>query len=264
MWAYILLGGCFGAIIGSFLNVLILRLPEQRSVSGRSACPSCGHALSPFDLVPVFSFLLLRGSCRYCGRSISPRYVLIEVVTAIGFAVIVAALLPLSVANLWQLSFWFVVFAVCVVTFVIDFERYLILNSVTGLGIVLALVCLVAGAAFAGQSIGPVLLSRVWGALFGFVSFWLLWKLSRGRLLGYGDVKFTLFMGVVLGFPLVIPALLFAFWLGALYALPLLMLKRKNLQSKLPFGTFLAPALLLASIVGERVIQWYGGVSGLW
>lgn len=264
MWVYILLGGCFGAIIGSFLNVLILRLPLQRSMTGRSACPGCGHTLSPLDLVPIASFLLLRGRCRYCDQPISVRYALIEAVTAISFALIVAVWFSAGGGSMWQLGFWFVVLVVCVVTFVIDLEHYLILDVVTGWGSIVALAFLIADAVSSGQSVGALLLARLWGAVFGFAAFWLLWRLSRGRLLGFGDVKFTIFIGVVLGFPLVVPALLFAFWLGALYALPLLIIKRKSLQSKLPFGTFLVPALLLAAVVGERVIRWYGGVSGLW
>lgn len=264
MWLFVALSFVFGAIVGSFLNVLTLRLPHGHSVQGRSGCPRCGHVLAPLDLIPIVSYLLLRGKCRYCSAPIAYRYWLLEVVTGIAFAVATYVWLPDAAADWLWLGFLYVTLSVCIVTFVIDLEHFLILDTVTGFGSLFALGFLVARALVQHMPLGPLLISRMAGVACGLVFFWLLWRLSRGRLLGFGDVKFTVFIGVVLGFPLVVPGLLFSFWLGALYAIPLLIAKQKRLQSAVPFGTFLVPALLLALVIGDEVIAWYGAMTGLW
>ncbi|MBP9686659.1 MAG: prepilin peptidase [Candidatus Doudnabacteria bacterium] len=254
----------FGAIIGSFLNVVTLRVPLGWSLGGRSRCVSCHHVLAPVDLVPVLSYIALRGQCRYCHVGISSRYAFVELLTGASFCLATFLYFPHQITDMFLLIFWFVVITVSIVTFIVDLEHFIILDFVTGLGSVAALLLLVLDALYNAQSVSALLIARGWGIVCGFSFFWLLWKASKGRLLGFGDVKFTIFMGIVLGFPLIIPALLFSFWLGALYAIPLLMAKRKGFKSKLPFGTFLVPAMFLAYMVGGGVIAWYGSTTGLW
>lgn len=257
---------CFGLLIGSFLNVVILRLPHDETLGGRSHCTACNHPLSGPDLVPVLSYVFLWGRCRYCRHRISPRYAIIELFTAVLFAVAAGICAPDTVAEWLGLLRWFVILAVAIVTFVVDWEHYIILDEVTGWGtvLVLALACASAGIHGGWQEVWHVLQYSAYGAGTGVVLFWLLWRVSRGRLLGFGDVKFMVFMGAATGFPRIVPGIVFSFWLGAVVAIPLLLLGRKQLGSRIPFGVFLAPGMLIALIWGQQVVQWYGRMAGLW
>src|SRR6185436_6135051 len=130
----------FGNCIGSFLNVLTMRLPAGRRASGRSACPHCGHILGPLDLFPLFSYLLLGGRCRYCKRALSFRYPLLELITGLLFLIVWIVLGPQSIFQYVILArAWFCVGAFIVI-FAIDFEHFLIPDRVVlpAAGIILA------------------------------------------------------------------------------------------------------------------------------
>lgn len=255
-----LLVGVLGLLIGSFLNVVILRLPSGKTLGGRSACPHCQYQLRAVDLVPVISYVYLRGRCRRCAQSISPRYPIIELLVAALFLLCYFHSAPVDAAGYVLLLQAWLVAAVCVVTFVVDFEHYLILDRVTFGGLV-GLIGLKIVHLFVGHLVlwswHSVLFNSFVGALIGFIPFFLLWFLSRGKLMGLGDVKFMIFAGFALGWPNIVVALLLAFWLGALVALPLLILGKKSLGSRLPFGTFLAIAVLIAFLYGDSLWHWY-------
>lgn len=249
-----------GLLIGSFLNVVILRLPHGDTLGGRSACPHCHYRLRSVDLVPVFSYVYLRGKCRRCVQPISPRYPVIELLVAGLFLLSYLHGAPVDGAGyILLLQAWLVV-AVCVVTFVVDFEHYLILDRVTFGGLI-GLIGLKIAHVLVGHlalwSWQGILFNSFIGVLVGFIPFFLLWLLSRGRLMGLGDVKFMIFAGFALGWPNIVVALLLAFWLGALVALPLLILGKKSLGSRLPFGTFLAVAVVIAFLYGNSLWHWY-------
>ncbi len=166
---------------------------------------------------------------------------------------------------LFLLQAWVVV-AVCVVTFVIDLEHYLILDSVTLTGISLVFCIKVVQTILDHQAVWSThsfIFSGFLGLLAGFVPFLLLWFFSRGKYMGFGDVKFMLFAGLVLGWPVIVVALLVAFWLGALVAVPLLLMGKKKFQSKLPFGTFLAIAVVIALLYGNVLWSWYISLLGV-
>lgn len=255
-----LCAGLLGLLIGSFLNVVILRLPRGETLWGRSACPRCGYQLRLLDLFPVLSYAFLKGKCRQCAGGISPRYPLIELLSAGLFFLSYQSIGPVDIVGyIFLLQAWLVV-AVCIVTFVVDFEHYLILDKVTFGGLACLVVLKIVyffAVPSAVWSMSSVFLSSILGVLVGVVPFFLLWFLSHGKWMGFGDVKFMLFAGVALGWPHVIVALLLAFWAGALFALPLLVSGKKSLGSRLPFGTFLAIGVVIAFLYGDSLWHWY-------
>lgn len=251
----------FGSIMGSFLNVVSLRLPKGEGLSGRSHCTACGHTLSWLDLFPLFSYLLFRGRCRYCQKTFSNRYFLFEFLAGLLFVLAFWQIGPQGLPGyLLLLKAWAVVSALLVV-FAIDLEHFLIFDSVlvaAGLPVVvlnlgldflshrflrLELASLTFGGLFAGGAFAGV--------------FYLLWYFSRGRWIGFGDVKLMFFLGLALGWPNTAAAWLLAYFLGTAYALPLLIMRKKQLSSRLPFGCFLAPAALIAMFYGASLVSWY-------
>jgi leader peptidase (prepilin peptidase)/N-methyltransferase len=231
-----------GLLLGSFLNVCIYRLPRGMSiVRPGSACPACGHALTAADLVPVFSYLWLRGRCRYCGARISPRYPLVEVATAI-----LAATAFSAAPHPWAAA----VFALLVVlvTF-IDLEHQLILNVTVIAGLVAAFALSVAGLsvslawALAGAALAGGLMLVI--AL-----------VSRGGM-GGGDVKFACVIGAFLGPGYSLLGLFLGFLAGALVGLALMASGRKGRRDAIPFGPFLAAGAFAAAVWGPVLVDAY-------
>ncbi len=242
-WAFI-----FGTCIGSFLNVLIWRLPREKGVGGRSECPNCKHELAGYDLVPVLSYIFQKRKCRYCEKKISPRYALIEIVTGLFFG-LAMYLNPVSDWLSWILLAKLIfVISICIVVFVIDLEHYLILDRV-----IYPAIFVVAVFAIAQQTFLVNFLSGVFSAL----PFFLIWFFSKGKWMGLGDVKYLLFMGLALGFPSILVGLFLAFTIGAIVGVGLILAGKKEMSSKVPFGTFLTIATILALLWGPQIWQGY-------
>ena len=242
--------GVFGLMTGSFLNVVISRVPAGESVvAPRSRCPKCGKLISWYDNVPVVSFLLLSGRCRTCNTPISSRYPAIEFVTAIAFVLqgIVFANDPLMLANRLVFS------ALLIALFGTDLETMRLPNVLTLPGIVV-------GIAFS-TFLPPGLLSSLIGAAIGAAIPWTirwLWYQVKGvEAMGLGDVKMLAMIGAFLGWRQVWLVLFFASLLGAVVGIALTATRRRSLASRLPFGTFLAIAAYLASLSGEPLLDWY-------
>ena len=251
----------FGSILGSFLNVVSLRLPKGESLAGRSHCTACGHTLSWLDLFPLFSYLLFRGRCRYCQKNFSSRYFLFELLSGVLFVWAFWQVNPQDLPGyLLLLKAWVVVSALLVV-FTIDLEHFLIFDNVlisAGLPVaVLNLILDLLSRQLSKLELGSLTFGGVFagGVFAGF--FYLLWYVSRGRWIGFGDVKLMFFLGLALGWPNTAAAWLLAYFLGTAYALPLLVLGKKQLSSRLPFGCFLAPAALIALFYGPTLVNWY-------
>lgn len=263
----IILAFIFGTAIGSFLNVLIWRLPQKKTVGGRSFCPHCKHQLHWQNLIPVLSFVFARGRCSYCNERISFRYPLIEVVTGFLFSLILF-LFPITdlVSGVWVIR-TAVIVAVCVIVFVVDFEHYLILDRVVYPSIVLIFALTIAYDLVAGVPSSFFLVSQTFnsllGAVVGFIPFWLLWFISRGKWMGFGDVKFVAFMGLALGWQSMVVALFIAFTIGAIIGLALMAAGKKQFSSKIPFGTFLAFATVLSLFFGSQLWQAYWGLFSI-
>ena len=241
-----------GLAIGSFLNVVIHRLPRGESlVSPGSRCPSCGYALRPLDNVPVLSYVALRGRCRACGVRIPPRYPVVELATAALFVLhyLVFGWTPLLAVRL--------LFAAAMVAlFAIDLEHQLLPDAITLPGIVLGLL--------ASLFLPPGLRDALIGLLVGGGVLWLIgeayYRYSGEEGMGGGDVKMLAMIGAFLGWELVIVTLVFSSIAGSLIGVLLILTKRGGLKYALPYGTFLAIAGVVASLYGAGIVDWYMGL----
>jgi leader peptidase (prepilin peptidase)/N-methyltransferase len=242
----------FGLAIGSFLNVVIHRLPRKESiVSPGSRCPACGYALRALDNVPVVSYLVLRGRCRRCRGRISPRYPLIEIATAAIFVLhyFVFGWTPLLAVRL--------VFAAALVAlFAIDLEHHLLPDAITLPGVGAGLL--------ASVFLPPGIRDAVIGMVAGGGVLWLIgeayYRYSGEEGMGGGDVKMLAMVGAFLGWQLVIVTLVFSSIAGSAIGILLIVTKRGGLKYALPYGTFLAVAALVASLAGTRIVDWYVGM----
>lgn len=241
-----------GLCVGSFLNACIYRLPRGISlVAPPSHCPACGARLRPLDLIPVLSYIFLRGRCRHCGGTISPCYPLVEVLTGAGFPLITWKY-GVSLYTVAQLVF----FSVLVAAAFIDLEHRIIPDRLNlfALGAGVILVALQGTGALEDGLLGAILA----GGLLLLVALF-----SRGGM-GGGDVKLALVMGLYLGWQKVIVALFFSFLLGAVVGLLWAYATRQNLKTAIPFGPFLAAGSFLAMLAGEEIISWYLSLSFGW
>jgi leader peptidase (prepilin peptidase)/N-methyltransferase len=257
-----------GVAIGSFLNVCIDRLPPNKSLlSPPSHCDACGHRLTALDLVPLLSYLWLRGRCRYCRARIPLRVPLVELLTGALFF-LAFWYYDLS-ARFGVAAFWCCVFLVIIF---IDWEHKLILNKVTYPMAVVALVILAVGSLTSGSVLPggfaflpldkPVILSGVIGGAVG-LGFFLLVFLINPRGMGMGDIKLAGLIGLVTGWPMVVVALLIGTLIGGLAAIVLLSLRLKGRKDVLPYGTFLAIGPLVTLFWGVNIFHWYQNLFGL-
>jgi len=255
----------FGAMFGSFLNVVILRLPEEQPLTGRSHCPHCGKTLGVMELFPLFSWLALRGKCRHCGSKISPRYFIIELLSALIFVFCWWYLKPVGVAGYLLLVKYLISLLALLAVFVIDFEHYLILDVIVYPVLVATGLLNLSLDFIAHQSLlglHSYLGGGVVAALGGCLPFFLVWYFSNGKWMGFGDVKLALLLGMVLGWPQIFVGLMLGILSGGLFSIILLAVTAKTLKSRLPFGTFLTFGTVLAMFYGEKLLHWYLALLG--
>lgn len=268
----------FGAIIGSFLNVVIHRVPlEESIVFPNSRCPSCGAAIAFYDNIPVLSYMVLRGKCRGCSEPISFRYPAVELLTAALFVAVawhdgLGAALPFDL-----------VFASALLALIfIDAEHMLLPNAITYPGIAFAFVARLAipfltgtphfddvpslsGGALAGLPVWLVSLAGAGiGALIGGGSLWLMgwtWEKLRGiEAMGLGDVKMMFMVGAYLGWRLTILTIFIGVSTGSIAGVLLMARQReRNMQMLLPFGVFLGLGAIAALLIGRPLVEWYAG-----
>ena len=265
-----------GLSVGSFLNVLTLRYGTESSVGGRSRCRSCGTTLRWFELVPLVSFLALRGRCRSCGTRLSLQYPIVELGTALLFVLVLrtvaGAPLLLDAGSLLELALYLSVVSVLVAITVYDYHHKIIPDPfVYTLALLSVLKLFVA---FSPLSfVLPPMLELLAGPIL-FVPFSLLWFISRGAWIGFGDAKLALAIGWLLGLRAGTSAIIFAFWIGALYFLLVLaaqnLLRRSTrlserlalggrpytMKSEVPFGPFLVLGTLLVLLTGADVLSF--------
>jgi leader peptidase (prepilin peptidase)/N-methyltransferase len=252
MTAIFLFGAAaLGAIIGSFLNVCVHRLPRQQSVAWPpSACPNCGHMLAWYENIPVLSYLVLRARCRKCRASISARYPIIEALTALMFLVGMWYYGP-SLLLAQRLLFG----CVLIVLFAIDLEHQLLPNVLTLPGIVVGfLFSLITEPGWQASLIG---IGLGGGLLFAVAEAY--YRIRKEEGLGMGDVKMLAMIGAFLGWKLTIVALMMASFTGSLVGIGVLASGRGGMKFALPFGTFLALGAAIAATVGQGLLEWYTG-----
>ena len=250
-WIELTIVAAMGLAIGSFLNVVIHRVPRKQSViSPGSRCPSCNKPLQWFDNVPVVSYLALRGRCRSCNGRIGIRYPIVELVTATVF---VAHYYAFGWTPLLAVRLLFA--AALVALFAIDLEHHLLPDVITLPGLVLGVLV----SFFLPPGIAGALLGILVGA--GFL--WLVgeayYRYAGVEGMGGGDVKMLGMIGAVLGWQLTLLTLILSSIAGSVVGIAVIALRKGGLKHALPFGTFLAIGALVSSIWGERILAWYLG-----
>lgn len=245
----IAIAAILGAVIGSFLNVCIYRLPLRRSVIWpQSACGTCGKPIAWFDNVPVVSYLALGGRCRSCRAAISVRYPLVEALTAAMFAAAWWYYGP-SALLVSRLLFG----CALIVLFAIDLEHHLLPNVITLPGIALGFVfSLVTEPGWQASLIGIVVGA---GVLFVIAEGY--YRLRHEEGLGMGDVKMLAMIGAFLGWKLTLVTLMLGSLAGSIVGLVVIASSHGDMKYALPFGTFLAMGAALAATVGDGILQWY-------
>lgn len=266
----------FGSVVGSFLNVVIHRVPREESiVFPNSACPKCKTPIKPYDNIPLFGWLMLGGKCRSCKTPISPRYPAVELLTALVF-----------VLTYWQIGFTAflpvaLVFVASMIALIfIDSEHMILPNVITYPLFVLALAVrivypLVFGSEyFTDLQHSPLdslqnypvwlvsLIGAIFGGLVGGGFLWLVgevWKRLRGvEAMGLGDVKMMFAVGALLGWRLTFLSIFLGAFSGAIIGIIVIYKqKEKDMQAQIPFGIFLGIGSILALLFGEPLINWY-------
>lgn len=244
--------GVIGLAVGSFLNVCIDRLPRRQSIVGvRSHCEACGRSLAPVDLVPVFSFLWMRGRCRYCKGRIPRRLLFVELVTG-GLFAFVALRYGVTAQTLVLLAF----VSALVLIFVVDLEHSLILNRVIYPSAAVALLAVPWGPVGHGVTLQSAYLDALEGFLLGGGVLFAIYLFARGGF-GGGDVKLGALLGIMMGFVPVLVALQVSFVVGGMVAAVLLVLRLRRRRDYIPFGPFLAGAGMVSLFWGQAIFGWY-------
>jgi leader peptidase (prepilin peptidase)/N-methyltransferase len=243
-----------GLIIGSFLNVVILRLNTGRSIAtGRSACARCSNKLSWYELIPVFSFLGLRGKCRSCKAPISFQYPLVELITAIVFVLIYTKStffgsmdLISSVSLIGSLA----IASLLIIINVYDIRHKIIPDNIVYPFIAISFLSIFWKYFFTpGFNIAPAVIS---GILLS-APFFFLWFFSKGKAMGFGDVKLALGIGWLVGISGSIAVFLLSFWIGAVVGLLLMASYKAEMKSQIPFAPFLLVAYFIVSVWGVNL-----------
>ena len=270
--------GVLGAIIGSFLNVVIHRLPREESiVFPNSRCPSCGTAIAFYDNIPMLSYAVLGGRCRSCKTHISARYPAVELLTGLVWAAV-----AMHDGMSWALPFDLIFVTAILALIFIDAEHMILPNAITYPGIIFALVAritlplllrqphfddvpMLLDGPFDGWPLWAASLGgAVIGGLAGGGSLWLmgwLWEKLRGvEAMGLGDVKMMFMVGGYLGWRLTILNIFVAVLSGSVTGIVLMAAKGdRNMQMLLPFGIFLGIGAIAALLFGSHIVEWYAG-----
>ncbi len=253
LWWQIAVVFLFGVIIGSFLNVVIYRLHTGKSLAGRSHCLSCGQVLAWSDLLPLVSFLLLRGRCRYCTARVTGRYFAVELLTGLLFVSVLFV-----TQNSIEVAYWWVVMSLLVVVLVYDLLHLIIPDRLVVYLLVLSVGWAGYGYFYLAQT-AQAIFYDLGAAVLGAGALAFLWYISQGRWIGLGDAKLALPLGLFLGAGSVFSLHVLSFWIGAVVSVGILLvqtLARRGqphlrffaqpltIKSEVPFAPFLIIAFL--------------------
>jgi len=249
-----------GLITGSFLNVCIYRMPQGKSiVFPSSRCTTCSEHIRFYDNIPVLSFLLLGGKCRYCKSKLSLRYPVVELLNAVLY---IAVLNRFGFDNSWALPVYFVFISSLIVIFFIDLDHQIIPDSITLPGIPVALIL---GSVVLPDPFLRVNLlgyqSSVIGCIAGGGSFYLIAVIGKAILkkeaMGGGDIKMMALMGGILGWKGIILTTFVGSLLGSIMGVALIAIKGREWGSKIPFGPYLATGAVISLLWGQDILDWY-------
>lgn len=286
-WIYLFLF-VSGSALGSFLNVVSLRFDPERdklfqNIYGRSHCPYCKKELQWYELIPFFSFALQLGKCRSCKTKLSLQYPLVELLCGLGFVFVTYKLflihptLRLLLINqsipvlYFLIAVWILTFLSLMLMSIIDFYHRIIPDSINIFIGILGLAVVgykyfmptdMTGGSFLGHYVlmftfGNPLLNHLVGLFFGAVFLGALYVISRGRGMGFGDVKLATALGLLMGWPDIALALMLAFITGSILSLALIFLNRKTIKDYVPFGPFIAMGVFLVFFFGYDILHLY-------
>lgn len=260
----------FGASIGSFINVLVDRLPEEKSINGRSHCDFCKKQLRWYDLIPVLSFIVLGGKCRYCHKRLSKQYPIVEVLTGLIFIFIVIyqfhivdpnlSFDTMHIQSILLLITVFGIFSCLFAIFVTDLKYQIIPDELQ----IAFLLCSIFYLIITGRinSIQDIGYYGISGAIVLF-PIWFIHALTKGKGMGFGDVKLSYTIGILLGIAKGLISLYIGFVAGGIVSVFLIVLRRKKLKSKIAFGPFLILGITIMFFWGERIVEYIKIVYGL-
>jgi leader peptidase (prepilin peptidase) / N-methyltransferase len=296
-YLFLIFSGLFGLIVGSFINVLTLRFnPDEpnkfkSAFHGRSYCPHCHRQLTWFELIPIFSFIFLRGKCRTCHQKISWQYPIVEFLTSAIFILLAYKVLHLNFLNYYLFArpdiyfwapllvlLWFFFAAILISASLIDFRHYIIPDKITFWGVGVALLASIGFfildkfphlnfpkysinflGAFADPlilSVNPILFYLI-GAVILSAFLFLIFAITGGRAIGFGDVKLAFFIGLALGPVSGVMAVMLSFVIGSVVAIYLIASGKRKLKGAVPFGPFLSLGVLSVIIFGETIVNFY-------
>lgn len=238
----------FGIVIGSFCNVCIYRIPKQESIMVDSHCMNCGEKLHWYDLVPLFSFIILKGRCRKCQTKLSLQYPLIEGMNGALYVVVI-------LANGWNLLsvIYCLLTSALIVLSVIDFRTYLIPNQINAFILALGIMTVILDREHAtGHLVGMVGIS-------GFLL--ILYLLTAGRGIGGGDIKLMAAAGLITGWQISVLSFLTGCILGSV--IHLIRMNISGVEHKLALGPYLSVGIWISLLFGSPVIHWYLQICGL-
>lgn len=243
-----------GLIIGSFANVVVYRLRVAESIMGRSHCPHCKEQIRWYDNIPLVSFILLRGECRDCKGKISWQYPLVELGCALMFALISWQFFsPMDTQSWAETAFYLLTFSMLLVIFAYDLQYMeipmIVLWSAVGWVIVYFLLNDFANFDKANSILSVRIFSGMLAGIISFAFFFIMASVSKERWMGLGDAYLGFLVGLIVGWPQTLFALMVSFALGAIVGIILMALKKKTLKSQIPFAPFLVLGALIAIVL---------------
>lgn len=254
----VVLFSILGLFIGSFINVVVLRTHSGKSfVTGRSECPQCHKQLKWYELIPVLSYVLQRGTCRGCGKHVSAQYPLVELATGLLFASLYVFWGVNSTLAVFSLVTWLFLAGLLIASAVYDWRWMLLPDAFMLPTIAISALYVLILSAYFGQN---VLLARGIGALVFAGFFGALWGFSKGKWLGDGDIRLAVVMGLILSTPQLITAVFFSFNIAAVASIVLLATKRKTRKDVIPLGPFLIVGTFIGLFAGQWLTKLYLGL----
>ena len=251
--------GIVGLAFGSFVNALVWRVRHKRDfVSERSECTHCHHVLAWNDLIPVVSWVMLRGKCRYCHKKIEDSPIVEATTAALFVLTYLAWPYGFDGAGVTLMILWLAALVMLMALAVYDIKWYLLPDKIVFPLVALGAVIGVARFYFVEQlDVSGAALQMLLGVVIISGLYFILHQLSAGKWVGFGDVKLAVFIGFVLGWQSSLLALFLANLIGLAVVLPLLVTRKITTKSKIPFGPFLIIASIVAFLWGEKIISWY-------